>query len=121
MQLSAMRINAAPFRLSLQWGTPLTVTDGKGVCITARCGTVWITQDNDLRDVVLASGESFRLEHEHVAVLQAMDDAEVLIRPPRRKNEVPTPARSFAQRLWRALGRTARRTPALEAGARVAK
>jgi hypothetical protein len=82
MRGSVMRVNAAPFRVSLRWGTPLTVADGEGTCITARRGTVWITQDNDLRDVVLASGESFRLDHPELAIVQAFDNAEVLVVPP---------------------------------------
>ena len=77
-----MRVNAAPFRVSLRWGTPLTVADGKGTCIISRRGTVWITQDNDLRDVVLSSGESFRLDHPELAIVQAFDSAEVLVVPP---------------------------------------
>ncbi len=79
-----MRVNAAPFRVSLRWGTPLTVNDGEGTCITARRGTVWITQDNDLRDVVLSSGESFRLDHPDLAIVQAFDSAEILVVPPDR-------------------------------------
>ena len=42
-----MKVNAPPFRVSLRWGRPLTLSDGKGTCITARRGAVWITQDND--------------------------------------------------------------------------
>ena len=77
-----MRVNAAPIRVTLRWGMPLTVRDGQGACITARRGTVWITQDHDRRDVVLTSGESFRLERAETAIVQAMDAAEVLILPP---------------------------------------
>ena len=77
-----MRVNASPIRVTLRWGTPLTVRDGQGACITARSGTVWITQDNDRRDIVLTSGESFRLERPDTAIVQAMDTAEVLVLPP---------------------------------------
>ena len=77
-----MRVNAPPFRVSLQWGRPLTVSDGKGTCITARRGTVWITQDNDLRDVVLSGGESFMLEQPALAIVQAFESAEIVISPP---------------------------------------
>ena len=77
-----MKLNASPFRLSLQWGRPLTVADGKGTCITARRGSVWITQENDLRDVVLSSGECFVLDHRDLAVVQALETAEILVVPP---------------------------------------
>ena len=88
-----MRVNAAPFRVSLQWGAPLTVADGQGTCITARRGTVWITQDNDLRDVVLSGGESFRLDHPDLAIVQAFDNAEILIVPPAPVTRRPGSAR----------------------------
>ena len=77
-----MRVNDSPFRVSLRWGTPLTVADGEGTCITSRRGTVWITQDNDLRDVVLSSGESFLLDHPDLAIVQAFETAEILVVPP---------------------------------------
>lgn len=81
-----MRVNASPIRVTLRWGVPLTVRDGQGACITSRRGTVWITQDHDVRDVVLTSGESFRLERPETAIVQAMDTAEVLILPPARQS-----------------------------------
>ena len=34
------------------------------------------------RDVVLASGESFRLDHPELAIVQAFDTAEILVVPP---------------------------------------
>lgn len=99
-----MRVNAPPFRVSLRWGQPLTVTDGKGTCITARRGAVWITQDNDLRDVVLASGESFMLEQPELAIVQAFDAAEIVVSPPAQA--FPPPAQpTLSGRLFRALRR----------------
>jgi hypothetical protein len=112
MQGIIMRVNASPFRISLQWGRPLTVADGKGTCITSRRGTVWITQDNDLRDVVLCGGESFVLDHPDLAIVQAFDTAEVMIMPPA---PVAYPAVSqppLARRFMKALRRSARLEPA---------
>lgn len=98
-----MRVNAPPFRVSLQWDHPLTLIDGLGTCITARRGAVWITIDNDLRDVVLESGESFRLEKRDRVIVQAIGKAEVVVVPP-----PPAPRRApqaLAQRLALALRR----------------
>ena len=100
-----MRVNAPPFRVSLQWGRPLTVSDGKGTCITARRGTVWITQDNDLRDVVLSGGESFMLEQPALAIVQAF-----VISPPApipRTVAQPTLSQRMAQVVRRAIGHAA--------------
>lgn len=109
-----MRVNASPFRISLQWGRPLTVADGKGTCITARRGTVWITQDNDLRDVVLSGGESFMLDHPDLAIVQALDTAEILISPPASPaGTAAAPPPTLSRRLMQAL----RRNPRAEATA----
>jgi hypothetical protein len=99
-----MQVNAPPFRVSLQWGRPLTVSDGKGTCITARRGAVWITQDNDLRDVVLSSGESFLLEQPELAIVQAFDNAEIVVSPPQSPRTGPT-SPTLARRLLQAVRR----------------
>jgi hypothetical protein len=102
-----MQVNAPPFRVSLRWGRPLTLSDGKGTCITARRGSVWITQDNDLRDVVLSSGESFLLEKPELAIVQAFDAAEIVVSPPpasRIRQRVPTLAQRLLQAVRRASG-----------------
>jgi len=107
-----MRVNAPPFRVSLRWGRPLTVSDGQGTCITARRGAVWITQDNDLRDVVLSGGESFMLEQPELAIVQAFDTAEVVISPPQPRRHLAPP--SLPQRLLQALRRaTGHSAPAM--------
>jgi len=99
-----MQVNAPPFRVSLRWGRPLTVSDGKGTCITARRGAVWITQDNDLRDVVLSSGESFLLEQPELAIVQAFDSAEIVVSPPPSSRN-PAPSLALGQRLLQAVRR----------------
>lgn len=92
-----MRVNSSTFRVSIRWDRPFTVSEGIGACVTARRGAVWITQDHDLRDVVLTSGESFVLDQPGPAIVQAMDKAEILVRPAR-----PVPPRAgnwFSQRV----------------------
>lgn len=108
-----MRVNAPPFRVSLAWGQPLTVADGEGTCITSRRGAVWITQDNDIRDVVLYDGESFQLDHPDLAIVQAFDTAEVFVRPPARPMPALVPS-SLPRRLMLALRRW-NRTPVSDA------
>jgi hypothetical protein len=107
-----MRVNAPPFRVSLAWEHPLTVSDGKGTCITARRGAVWITIDDDLRDIVLESGESFLLEKSERVIVQAIGKAEVVITPPpvQRLATSLTPAQRLATSIKRIFGSP---TPAL--------
>jgi hypothetical protein len=42
-------------------------------------GTLWITQDGDPRDIVLAPGDSFTFDHRGDALISALDDARFLL------------------------------------------
>jgi len=42
-------------------------------------GAIWITQDGDRRDVVLASGEAFDFDREGDALLSAFADSRYLV------------------------------------------
>ena len=45
-------------------------------------GSIWITQDGDLRDVVLSGGEAFDFERAGDALLSAFDDSRYLVLDP---------------------------------------
>lgn len=59
------------------------VRNGLGQRIEALSGCVWITIDNDARDIVLEAGEGFRIDrHGEVLITALDDDARVaLLRP----------------------------------------
>ena len=57
------------------------IEDGKGLEVTAVSGTVWITQAGDIRDVILARGQSFVLDRNGRTVLYALKDAAVVVAP----------------------------------------
>jgi len=42
-------------------------------------GTLWITQDGDQRDIVLAPGESFAFDRPGDALISALDDSRFLL------------------------------------------
>ena len=50
----------------------LRVVDGAGSTVCAVEGTVWITEENDPRDIVLEAGHCYRLKHEGVALLNSL-------------------------------------------------
>lgn len=50
-----------------------------GSTVHAMAGTVWITQDGDLRDIVLEAGESFVLDRDREALLSSLDDGEAQV------------------------------------------
>ena len=51
--------------------------DGVGSTICAREGTVWITEENSAKDVVLENGACYRLDRPGLTLVQAFADASV--------------------------------------------
>ncbi|WP_088278351.1 DUF2917 domain-containing protein [Ideonella sp. A 288] len=50
---------------------------GRGIAVFR--GQVWLTQDGDLRDIVLDAGESFDFDRPGHVVVQALGDASLLL------------------------------------------
>ena len=57
----------------------ISVVDGKGARIAVVDGSVWITQEHDPRDVMLRPGQSFTLDRNGTAIIEALADAEVAL------------------------------------------
>jgi DUF2917 family protein len=71
-------IDSAPVELPAH---TIYCIDGRaGLEIRAVAGTVWVTQANDPRDIVLGRGRSFVLDRKGVAVAYALlDDAAIVV------------------------------------------
>ena len=50
----------------------LKVLDGAGSTVCAVEGAVWITEENQPRDIVLEAGGCYRLEHPGVALVNSL-------------------------------------------------
>ena len=50
----------------------LKVVDGAGSTVTAVEGSVWITEENHPRDIVLEAGSSYRLRERGVALVNSL-------------------------------------------------
>jgi DUF2917 family protein len=50
----------------------LRVLDGAGSTVCAVEGAVWITEENQPRDIVLEAGACYQLQHEGVAVVNSL-------------------------------------------------
>ena len=72
-----MRIELKSGALRLSRGQTVRVMDGAGGTLCAREGTLWVTEENRPRDVVLGPGECHRLTHQGVAVIEALGEAAV--------------------------------------------
>lgn len=72
-----MKLEIASGALHLARGQTLKLLDGVGSTICAREGTVWITEENSRKDVVLEPGYCFRIAHPGLTLVQAFADAQV--------------------------------------------
>ena len=72
-----MNIELSSGAVRLGRGQTLKVRDGAGSTLCAREGTIWITEQNSRKDVVLEAGQCYRLERGGMTVVQAFADASV--------------------------------------------
>jgi hypothetical protein len=56
------------------------VQGASGWVVKALAGSVWITQDGDIRDVVLRAGESFVLDRHGPALLSPLNAARISVK-----------------------------------------
>jgi hypothetical protein len=73
-----MDASFSPLLHPLHAGDMLTHCGGRGRGIAVFKGRVWLTQTDDLRDVILTAGESFDFDRPGVVVVQAFENAGVL-------------------------------------------
>jgi hypothetical protein len=67
----------AMLAIDLHRGKLVRVREGAGSTVTAHAGTVWLTEQGSLRDVLLRPGESFTLSRPGLALVQAFSDASI--------------------------------------------
>jgi hypothetical protein len=66
-----MTLHLADRPVRLNTGELFDIHDGEGFTVTCLDGTVWITQSNDPRDIVLSAGQSFVLDKPGLALVCA--------------------------------------------------
>jgi hypothetical protein len=72
-----MNIQLEQGNLQLARSGHVEVIDGRGSSLRVLSGSVWVTQDGDLRDIVLAPGDSFTLDRDGLAIVYATADSEL--------------------------------------------
>jgi len=106
----AMWINTPNARLAIAARRGLRLKDARGARVRAVQGTLWITIDNDVRDIVLDPGESFVVDSNRpLVVLPLGECATVDVKSP------PSPARrvgGWLRALWPQAGTVASSAPA---------
>lgn len=72
-----MKLEIASGALRIGRGQTLKLLDAVGSTVCAREGTVWITEENSRKDVVLSPGACFRVGKPGLTIVQAFADASV--------------------------------------------
>jgi hypothetical protein len=63
--------------LCVHQGQHLHVRDRKGMVVSAQRGTLWVTQDGNVRDWILEAGQSQRFDGRADLLITAMSDAAI--------------------------------------------
>jgi hypothetical protein len=74
-----MNLNLDHPTLALEQGQVVSLDDAAGKRISARLGSVWITYEGNLKDVILSPGESLILANDGRTVVQALEPAFVTL------------------------------------------
>lgn len=72
-----MTLELTSAALRLARGQTLKMKNAVGSTICAREGTVWITEEDSRKDVVLEAGNCFRIDRPGLTLVQAFADASV--------------------------------------------
>ena len=65
--------------LALQPGQVVTLDDAQGVRIRATGGSVWVTYEDNLKDLVIGPGETLVIARNGRTVVQALQPAQVAL------------------------------------------
>jgi hypothetical protein len=66
-------------RIELQKGKLFRVQEAAGRTVTVHRGAVWITEQDNPRDVVLRPGQSFTFGRPGLALVEAFGDASICV------------------------------------------
>jgi len=82
-----MELNLKAPLLALAAGEVLTLDDARGIRIHARTGTVWVTEEANLRDHVVGPGETHVVTRGGRTLIQALQPAWVALGEPKAAND----------------------------------
>lgn len=88
-----------PGTIELRKRQTLLLPDIRGTTLRVTRGAVWITQQNDTRDVVLGAGEMWTVERDGLTIVQAQTDTVMSAAGPAL--HPGSPAAAGLARLWR--------------------
>jgi hypothetical protein len=92
-----MNTGTAARQVSLAHRGLMNVADAAGVSLRCDRGAVWLTLDNDPRDIVLEAGQEFRTDQHRHLLVYALETSTVSLQVPLR--DIAHPVRRTLPRL----------------------
>lgn len=74
-----MIIETGLSRLELRRGDTVRLDDAHGATVSCAAGTVWVTRDGDLADIVLGAGQKARIDGPGLVVIQALEASRLAV------------------------------------------
>jgi len=76
---SIMIIETGLSRLELRRGDTVRLDDAHGATVSCSAGSIWVTRDGDLADLVLGAGEKLRIDGPGMVVIQAFEASRLAV------------------------------------------
>ncbi|HWA11780.1 MAG TPA: DUF2917 domain-containing protein [Burkholderiales bacterium] len=80
-----MQIDIKQHTLDLADEGLLSIRDGQATRIRVQEGTLWITEEGEVKDTVLGRGEVYTIRHPGLAVLTALGASRITVEGPARE------------------------------------
>lgn len=87
-----MNIDIDDAILRLNPDSNFQLRDARGACVHVHWGDLWITQEGDMKDHVIKTGESFAISNSGMTFLTAMSEAGVSVMEKCRESEMASTA-----------------------------
>jgi hypothetical protein len=71
-----------PATISLRKGAIHRLPRGRGQRIESLSGSLWVTIDNDVRDILVDPGKGFSIDRDGAALISALDDSHFVVLDP---------------------------------------
>ncbi len=78
-----MKIGLSQQRFELSPPQTLRLSRARGAVVTCVHGAVWLTQDDDPRDVILEPGQRFVIDGNRLALVSPFEPSRVTVQEPR--------------------------------------
>jgi DUF2917 family protein len=88
LEVLTMQIEINRSTLSLAREGLVAIRDGQGTRIVCHAGSLWITQECEVKDAVITAGDSFTVRNPGLTLLTALSASELTVIEPRDREDL---------------------------------